>query len=415
MNQKIAIRRRVRSGFLLAGLILSWTIPAWANNAPGPMELLPTTLILPLMAAFTAIGGGYTAMRAQGIKRRMVLAFFVGLVANVFCMTHEGLGAVGALVFGSIAIVRAAKLIAWGRVPRREPAPPAPPEPPVPSALFPYEIPPPQPPPQPRRPPLPPPGRLIAAGRALAVVTVALAGMSISAVPMGSPHNDSTGRLEATIKAIVAHELALGRQHRDDRGTAHYDTPSKPLTRWGGRGEFKLGPGGKSFQVWVWPTRFPLFPFNYLGTYDYQDESFAYRHGLPSLYADESGQIRMIAVNRTGQRCPADAPVYFRVPQDFRTYEFRATVKAVDAARQILKLTNANASTPLGEYSEMHLRVNVDSEPCCRVFDLDDPALLEKLKPGDRISATVYELFLSYRADDMDVYDIFKVKPAPKP
>ena len=271
MTRHAGALRLVRLLLIVGAMWLAWTSPAWANQPPGPQTLLSEVLILPLMMLLTALGGGYAVMRAAGIKRpRWAIA--VVIVAIFLTGINEGLSAILMLVFGPYALVRGVRLAVWGARALR--------------------------PPEKRAPHLvrASPSRLIAAGLLTCLTALALVGLNFAFLGWW-PGESYT---EQAIKRAVALELHAGLPDRS--GQVHPGATPDPGYYFDE--EFKFGPGGKSFQWWVWPKRMPFFPYNYLVT-------------LPSFYADQTGQIRMIRVHKTGQRCPPDAPVYFRVrPED---------------------------------------------------------------------------------------------------
>lgn len=314
--------RRIRLLLIIGGVWLAWTTPAWANQPPGPQMALAEILILPLMMLLTALGGGYAVMRAAGIKRRRWL-IAVAVVAIFLTGINEGLSAMLMLVFGPCALVRGVILAVWGARALR--------------------------PPEKRAPHLAhaSPARLLTAGLLTCLTAVALVGLNFAFVGWWYPE----GGFEEDLKRLVAYELVRAKDHKDVQGQPQYEAPhllypiwsastgfsvipqpqyealhppapvtgpsylavgemGLPSLRDKGAGphrfvtEFRLGPGARSFQVWIWPERFPFFPYNYLVT-------------LPSFYGDETGQLRMIRVHKRGQRCPPDAPVYYRVrPED---------------------------------------------------------------------------------------------------
>jgi hypothetical protein len=148
---------------------------------------------------------------------------------------------------------------------------------------------------------------MLTAGLLTCLTAVALVGLNFAFVGWWPDDN----YMERDLKRAVALELVKANEQKASAGAALYRPPEfriadsrMGMRSWYFEHEFKLGPGGKSFQLWVWPKRMPFFPYNYLVT-------------LPSFYADQTGQLRMIRVHKNGQRCPPDAPVYYRVrPED---------------------------------------------------------------------------------------------------
>jgi len=267
------VLRGVRLLVIAGGMWLAWTRPAWANQPPGPQMFLSEILILPLMMLLTALGGGYAVMRAANIKRRRWLIAVV-VVAILLTGINEGLSAMLMLVFGPYALVRGVRLLVWGA-----------------KALH---------PPEKRSTYLAhaSPARLLTASLLTCLMAIALVGMNFAFVGWWPGEY----YLEQRIKQVIALELVNA--NKQQAGDAVYQLPELRMAGTVYDQEFKLGPGGKSFQAWVWPKRMPFFPYNYLVT-------------LPSFYADQTGQLRMIRVHNPGQRCPPDAPVYYRVhPED---------------------------------------------------------------------------------------------------
>jgi len=292
--------RRVRLLSIIGCVWLVWTSPAWANQPPSGQMFLAEILILPLMMLLTVLGGGYAIMRAAGAKRRRWL-ILVAVVAIFLTGIQEGLSALLMLVFGPYALVRGVRLILWGVGAMRPPEKRA-------AYLA-----------------LASPTRLVTAGLLTCLMVVALVGLNFAFVGWFPRERYA----EEDLKRVVAYELIRGKDHKDVGGQPQYEAP-RPYQPEGASdlafgemiftslrykeaprglrgsfvGEFKLGPGAKSFQVWVWPEQMPFFPYNYLVT-------------VPSFYADQTGQMRMIRVHKNGERCPPDAPVYYRVrPED---------------------------------------------------------------------------------------------------
>ncbi len=275
ITNHVGAGRWVRRVLIIGGVWLAWTKPAWANQPPGPHMLLSEVLILPLMMLLTVLGGGYALMRAKGVKHTR-WAVVAAVVAIFLTGINEGFSAMLMLIFGPYALVRGVRLILWGVGALR---------PPEKRAVHLAHA---------------SPGRLIGAGSLTCLATVALVGMNFAFVGWWP----GEGFVEKGLKRMVASTLVEGNERKDASGSSLYQPPEIGILRRNFHDEFKLAPGGKSFQLWVWPDRMPFFPYNYLVT-------------LPSFYADQTGQIRMIRVHKNGQRCPPDAPVYYRVrPED---------------------------------------------------------------------------------------------------
>lgn len=292
--QGTVIRRRTRMAALAGLFTLLLAPPAWANQPPAGPMILAEVLILPLMVILTAAGGGYALMAAKGARRRWAPKIIVVVLVVFLSLTHEGLALCITVIFALIALLRATRMIRWGVVPS------------APEGTA-------EPGPRPLR------ARLIVAGLVLAVAAVLLGGAGPALLGWwpGDWH------AEEELKMAVAYQMARGRLPPGSEEAPVYPAPTvspsgglvfvdpdlvlRPHTAVPGAGyrrnygtEFRLGPRGESFQMWTTPYHFPVFPYNTLIT-------------LPSFYADETGEVRMIRVRRAGQRCPADALVHYRV------------------------------------------------------------------------------------------------------
>lgn len=282
-----------KAGFCFLLLVLMTTVlaqTARANNPPGPGESLPEILILPLMALFTAIGGGYAAMKAQNRGRgKKILKGGLIVLAIILSMMHEGLAALVTLAFAAAAITRGVHMILWARTPK--------------SAGESAEA----------RKPRP---RLALAGGLLILATVFLAGMSLSFV--GYWPND-VPRV-AAMKKFIAYETAYSRVEKLKTGEQRirrfdpkdddedYRHVAVPLLDYDGNHErVEYGPDGKSFTIYLLPrAHFPPWPYVYLTSQS-------------SYRGDESGNIRMVQVRERDKICPPDAPVVMKVnEQDIR-------------------------------------------------------------------------------------------------
>lgn len=285
-----------------AVLMLFCAARAWANQPPGPQMVLGEILILPLMMLLTALGGGYAVMRAQGAKRRRF--WWVAAVAAIFLSgMQEGLALIVMLMFGVVALSRGSRMILWGIAATR-PAETRP-------AHLAQAV----------------PHRLVSAGAVTALAGMGVGGLAFAFIGWWP----GEGYVEHDLKRLVAYQVARGKQHKDTAGNPQYEAfpvardgsapprfvfeelglihlrPASATGHWYFATEFRLGPGARSFEVWVWPRRMPIFPYNYLVT-------------LPSFYADETGQIRMLRVHWAGQRCPPNALAYYRSrPEDLQS------------------------------------------------------------------------------------------------
>lgn len=278
-----------------AGLIaLTMLFPseAWANQPPRGELSLGEVLILPLMMLCTALGGGYAVMRARNEMQGRLKWALAAILAILFSFTQEGLAGLLTWIFVGIAIWRGIRMIIWGLGATKPPEQRAPH---LAQAVS---------------------WHLISAGVIMCTIAVFIAGFPVAFVgywPLAH-------LLERDLKQLVAYELVKGKERQDVAGNPHYEDPTRNSTGSGrptlefqnfsfGRTryyevDFSIGAGTRSFEIWVWPKGFPFFPYNYLTS-------------QPSFYADNSGQIRMIRARNTSERCPTDAPVYYRItPED---------------------------------------------------------------------------------------------------
>lgn len=273
----------------IAALCLLAIAPnAYANQPPGPMLLLSEVLILPAMILLSLAGGAYAILDGKKVKRRRVgawLRWLLAVFAILISGAQESLGVLVALIFGSIALRRAAQMLFWGfRAGTTAGAEPT-------EAGRRLR-----------------PARLKAAGAVLAVIALFLMGQAIAFVGYW-PGYAGRERLQA-FHRFVAHQLAYAKRQESRTGIRQYQqlrgkelreylfsTLDSPAFR------IDYGPGGGSFTAHLVPRRFPFFPYNYLTS-------------LPSYRADQSGQIRMVQVHWPDSLCPPDAPVVMSVSQE---------------------------------------------------------------------------------------------------
>ena len=265
-------------------IILLWAAPAAANQPPGPQMILGEIAILPVMMLLTSLGGGYAVMRERKLGPRHRGWMALAAVLTVFFSgMHEGFGLLVLLLFGILAAGRGARLLRWS-----------------------FDSGP--------RPPEATAARLRGAGMSLLLIGVFTVG--IGPAFMGWWPADSY--VENDLKRMVALQMVQARKAPPSREGPQYQplvlderlwTLDEhrfpflgPLVRHYGM-EFRLHPGGRSYQFWAWPRNMPVFPYNFLTS-------------LPSFYTDQTGQLRRIRVHWDEVRCPPDAPVYYRVTPD---------------------------------------------------------------------------------------------------
>jgi hypothetical protein len=258
--------------------------PAFANQPPGPGVSLPQTLMLPMMALFTALGGGYAILRSKKKSRSRTVTKWIAIVALfLFGFTHEGASLMVTILFGAVVIYRGARMIRWGDALWAIPG----------NAGVSIR-----------------PWRLIIAGALMNLIALYLVG---SALVFVNYWPDSYQHMQLTdLKKILASEIAYGRTRKQQTGETRFypikarqdrDRYEEDLLRHGNvRVDFSSDE--RHFTVYVLPySAFPPWP------YLFWTKQGSYR-------ADESGQIRMVWVQRRDQLCPSDAPVVMKVEEE---------------------------------------------------------------------------------------------------
>jgi hypothetical protein len=270
-NQRIVL---VLGSLLLPGVAL-------ANQPPAPQLALATVVALPLMMVLTLLGGGYAVMREKGQRRSLVVAFVAALIAIFFAWTHESSAVMVLSLFTLMAVARGCMMLWWGLRSRGG------------GGIRRY--------------------RLMAAGPCLMFASLTLLAFSASF----HAWRPNVAEVEEELQKLVAYQQLVAEQNRAQHTVPLYEQPVVagdalrfegwtsrllPAGRGGSAGstrqfetEFVLGPGGDSFEVRIWPRRIPP------------------GMSLPSFYADETGELRMLRVHDAHQRCPENAPVYYKV------------------------------------------------------------------------------------------------------
>jgi hypothetical protein len=278
-------RRRIRRTVLVLGSLLLPGV-ALANQPPAFQLAMATMIALPLMMMLTLLGGGYAVMREKGQRRSLVFTFVAAVVAILFAATHESAAVMVLFFFTLIAVARGCTMLWWGLRLR------------IGGSVRGY--------------------RLMAGG-----LCVAFAGITLLAFSAGfHAWRPNVAEVEEELQKLVAYQQLVAQQNRAKHTVPLYEQPvgggdmlrfegwtsrllpagfegSKSSTRQF-ETEFVLGPGGDSFEVRIWPRRIPL------------------GQSLPSFYADETGELRMLRVHDAHQRCPKNAPVYYKVTETDR-------------------------------------------------------------------------------------------------
>ena len=301
---------KVRVLLLVVLFVLSGAQPALANNPPGPQAGLAVILILPIMMGLSLLGGAYAVLvRLRGTRRRM--PYILGAIVGVLIAAmHEGLAAAVGLIFGLIALIRGIRMIGWGwdTWMRQEP----------PHHLAAAHA-----------------WRLIPAGVFLVPVSLFLIGMPIA---FGGYDPSPSFICQKQLIEFVADQLAYANAEQSTSGTRRFATMTnddpefcEKLSSACGRSSVgvEYGADAESFTVSMLASRrYPPFPYNYLTS-------------QPAYRADETGEIRMAYV-RHGERCPADAPVVWRVDPD----RPETSVEAFTSTDRALSLPSVNPPSP---------------------------------------------------------------------
>ncbi len=240
-------------------------------------------------------------MREKGPRNwRLLPAFVSALVAIVFAATHESAALMVLFVFTLIAVARGCMMLWWGLRSRGG------------GGIRRY--------------------RLMAAGPCLMFASLALLAFSASF----HAWRPNVAEVEEELQKLVAYQQLVAEQNRAQHTVPLYEQPvvagdALRFEGWtsrllhagleGSQGstrqfetEFVLGPGGDSFEVRIWPRRIPP------------------GMSLPSFYADETGELRMLRVRDANQRCPENAPVYYRVTDTDRRRWFPQAKSAAGPA-----------------------------------------------------------------------------------
>jgi len=278
----------------LAVLLVITFIPvaALANNPPAPPVALAGLLILPLMALFTILGGGYAAMANEGkspTRRRRTLTVIGCVVGIIVLASHEGWGLIIPPLFAFVAIKRAVRMIRCGRKADNSE---------VGKRIS--------------------PARLYSMAVVLITVSILLAGTGVAFLGKYPGYG-----VEGDLKRFVAVQLeAKEKSAQEKQGgsfimphinseaggdlqytvsigslvfTSLHQNKNRFLPKY--TTKFEVPENLGSFQIRAYPTSFPFFPYNYI-------------QPQPSFFADETGAIRTIQVTEAGVLCPSDAPIH---------------------------------------------------------------------------------------------------------
>lgn len=130
-----------------------------------------------------------------------------------------------------------------------------------------------------------------------------------------------SGLYEREFRDFVAYQIYRGKRKADPQGKPRYEPPGRgeydrlklkgvqvSFLRWVDEdpGHFAVDyaqpSSSDAFEAWLVPYRLPFFPYNHLVT-------------LPSLYGDETGEVRKVDVRTPGEKCPPDAPVVYTITE----------------------------------------------------------------------------------------------------
>jgi hypothetical protein len=273
--------KHVIASIAFVSLILS-AGPAAANEAPSPPMFLAEVLLLPVMMLLTFLGGGYLVLRAKGYKRLRLL-WIPAVLAVMVSVGFELISLFVAFAFGMIALARAGTMVVWvmqAAIGER------------PAYLASVR-----------------PLRMFAASAALLLATVLLWGLFVASWGWSGWSTDLQSDLaEEHVRDFVAYQLAYAEEHKGEAGKPRFaklgvgqDFNGHPRST---PTEVEYAEDGRGFTIHVLVSKsVPFWPYNYIF------RQRAYR-------ADESGQIRMIRVSSSKQRCPPDGPVVWKVTQE---------------------------------------------------------------------------------------------------
>lgn len=265
-----------------------------ANVPPGPQTLLPVILMIPLLIAFSALGGAYDVLRRNGVNTEPIWLIFIALF---FSMISAGFSVIVIYIFSVLVFIRVIKMIGWGiqaKTKKHE-------------HLQSVNS-----------------SRMIASACVLFFVSAFLSGLGVTSA--GNPIKQRDGeKAGENFKEYIAYNIAYSQILKEKTGEAGFKgitkTPSflfrkitektstylaiSNSTGISGSGiEIEYNPDMNKFVAYRLPFHdFPVFPFNYFNS-------------QPSFRSDESGKIRMIFAHNSKEKCPANAPVVMKVSKD---------------------------------------------------------------------------------------------------
>ncbi len=280
--------------YIVTAIVIFCPQTVYANNPPSLHSVLSEILILPLMMLFTYLGGGYQILRLrkkQTVKSKTIAqkAFRITVIVIIilFSISMEGATLLVSFIFFIKAAKRGGKMIHWGTTSSEKD-----------QELQKWSR-----------------SRLILCGVLTIIMVSGLFGMNIAFINSHS-HLSLKSIVEKDLTELVLYQLQMGEKNREKFGEVRYENPKRgkfaalefgdkaffPSEKWmlsfsrHWVVKFFLGKNGKSFKIFVWPKKFPLYPYNYLVSY-------------PSFFADDTGKIRSIGVS-TPRPCPEDAPIF---------------------------------------------------------------------------------------------------------
>ncbi|MCP4147731.1 MAG: hypothetical protein GY757_08265 [bacterium] len=288
-----------RINAIVTAIVLFCPQTIYANNPPSPYSVLSEILILPLMMLFTYLGGGYQILRlrkkqtakSKTLVQKTLRSILISVIV-IFAISMEGATLLVSIFFFIKAVKRGGKMIRWGTTTLEKGQE---------QSLQKRNR-----------------TRLILCGVLTIIMVSGLFGMSIAFIN-ANRHLALKPIVEKDLAELVLYQLQRGEKNREEFGEVRYEIPKRgkfgalifgdksffPSEKWmlsfsrQWAVKFSLEKNGKSFKIFVWPKKFPLYPYNYLVSY-------------PSFFADETGKIRSIGVS-TPRPCPEDAPIFATV------------------------------------------------------------------------------------------------------
>ncbi len=250
---------------LLALLMFACAPSAMANIPPAPQAFAGLISLQLSIVLFSLVGGAYSILHRQ--KPSKIFGWIWRILVSVLMIMIFSVPEVSfiiALVYGYVAIKRSINMISWSRNCK--------------TGLLPAlqganSV------------------RLIFSGVGLLLsASLSLSLIFVFYQPWSGRYNDDQSLLR-----LLKKKLSFGMEHKHANGQSFYNRDEDAYFN-SPRFKFIYGKDDETFTILVLPDKLPAWPYNLLVS-------------MPSLRADQTGQIRLILVHNNFEECPPDAPV----------------------------------------------------------------------------------------------------------